>query len=270
MGKILLVSAIWLAYDAGNNLRGAHSLKLPELSLKSDLLKELRKRDVPQSSYQVIQQRNLFGLEIDSKSSPVEAKPVANQEELKLRLVGTHINQQSDIFAIVEDEKKHDQDVFEVGDEVFGRAKLLAIDKDKIRIDVNGDIIELIMEEGSSDSSGSSRSGNGSESEDTFTVSEADLNEALDNLPQLLSQARAVPYFRNGQSIGMRLFAIRKGSMYEKLGLRNGDIIMSVNENNVGDPAQALKIFEKLKSERDIELVVERAGVEKTLNYSIK
>ena len=67
----------------------------------------------------------------------------------------------------------------------------------------------------------------------------------------------------------MRLFAIRKDSLYEKLGLKNGDIITSVNDSSLSNPAEALKLFEKLKSEREISVKLERNGEKKSLEYSI-
>ena len=60
-----------------------------------------------------------------------------------------------------------------------------------------------------------------------------------------------------GQSIGMRLFAIRTGSLYEKLGLKNGDIILAVNENSLSDPAQA---FEAVSTA--LRAFAQQAGIE--------
>ena len=68
----------------------------------------------------------------------------------------------------------------------------------------------------------------------------------------------------------MRLFAIRRDSLYEKLGLKNGDILTAVNENNLSDPSQALKIFEQLKNERSINVKLERNGENKDLHYAIR
>ena len=54
------------------------------------------------------------------------------------------------------------------------------------------------------------------------------------------------------------------------LGLKNGDIIKFVNNNPMTDPAQALKLFEQLKSERSIGVKVERIGQDVDLSYSIR
>jgi general secretion pathway protein C len=101
-------------------------------------------------------------------------------------------------------------------------------------------------------------------------VEEAELDKGLENLPLLLTQARAVPYFKEGRSIGLRLFAIKNGSLYEKIGLKNGDILKSINGNSLGDISQALKLFEQLKQERSINLVLEREKQDREFKYTIR
>ena len=132
-----------------------------------------------------------------------------------------------DSYAIIEDKKKQEQDIFELKSKVFDQGVLVEIAKNQVKIENNGKIEVLEIEDGGGSGSGSIESTN--EEGTDFVVPEAELNDALANLPRLLSQARAVPYFRNGKSIGMRLFAIRRGSLYEKLGLKNGDIITNIN-----------------------------------------
>lgn len=209
------------------------------------------------ASYSIIEQRNLFAA---AKDAQVETK----KTNLKLRLVGTSIPDRSAPFAIIENKANQQQDVFEINEKIFKQAKLVEVLQDSVRIDNKGEIETLFLEEGKTGGSTPTSSG------EDMQISEAELEGALANLPQLLSQARAVPYFRNGQSIGMRIFAIKKGSMYEKLGLQNGDIILAVNETSLSDPAQALRIWEQLKQERSVNVKIERSGTSKDLSYTIR
>lgn len=115
----------------------------------------------------------------------------------------------------------------------FNQAKLVEVQRDSVKINRDGKVETLVLEEGGDfPTVGTGEpiaSVDASSDQTEFTVPETDLNEALSNLPVLLSQARAVPYFKNGQSVGMRLFAIRRDSLYEKLGLKNGDILKAVD-----------------------------------------
>jgi len=153
---------------------------------------------------------------------------------------------------------------------VFNQAKLLQVTAESVKISHNGKTETLMLEEGTPGGGDGIASVEASGDQTEFSIAETELNDAMANLPVLLSQARAVPYFKNGQSVGMRLFAIRRDSLYEKLGLKNGDILKSVNDNSLTDPSQALKIFEQLKNERSISVRVERNGTETSLRYDIR
>lgn len=76
------------------------------------------------------------------------------------------------------------------------------------------------------------------------SLSRAEMEASLRDLPILLSQARAVPYFRDGSAIGFRLFAIRQGSAYERMGLQNGDIVLKINGEPASDATKVLKLVE--------------------------
>ena len=79
-----------------------------------------------------------------------------------------------------------------------------------------------------------------------------------------------MPYFRDGKPAGLRLFAVKTGSLYEKLGLKNGDILKSINENSLSDLSQAMQLFERLKSERSIKITLERNSEDKEFNYEVR
>lgn len=221
-------------------------------------------------AYAVIMSRNIFGF----TEAPTEEKPTTQvkKSDLNLRLVGTNLTKGQSPFAIIENKSKSEQDVFGNDEMVFGSAKLLEIQQEFVKIEVDGEIQKLEIEEGNSSPSLSNDSGVETLNEEgtKFVVSETELNKQLENLPKLLSQARAVPYFRNGKSIGMRLFALQRDSMYAKLGLKNGDILTGINDHSLDNPADALKLFEQLRNERSIQVAVERAGTDLTLDYSIE
>ena len=266
-GKVCLVGAVWFVLATGDRFRELKKFTLPQLpeAVSNDGLRKRDKRDITQ--FATITARNIFGRE-DTKA---QNTPTAQVAELKLRLVGTNIGggpSGTAPFAIFEDSKGAEQDLFELNELVFNQAKLVEILPEQVRLEYNGKLVTLVLDDAPSSGDESGGEDDGDKTE--YSVPEAEISDALANLPRLLSEARAVPYFRNGQSIGMRLFAIRRGSLYEKLGLKNGDIIQMVNDTSVADPSQALKLFEQLKSERSIGVKLERNGELKSFNYSVK
>lgn len=264
LGKLCLFAAVGFAYFAGRSLQPRSGTPLPTLTGDGDVDDKGARRHLPMEQYAVINASGIFG-KPKAPPAPTASAPVS---PLKLRLVGVNQMANGRQLAIIEDTQKQKQDVFTIGERLFDQAKLVEIQRDRVQVERNGRIETIAVQEGAP--SAPAGSGETAANQTEFVVAEEEVTNALANLPQLLSQARAVPYFRNGQSIGMRLFAIRSGSLYEKLGLRNGDIVLAVNDNSLSDPTQALKLFEQLKTERSINVKVERNNEPVDLRYSVR
>lgn len=267
---IIAVLFILLVHSVVNSLLSASSsigqLEEDIATLDANVApaaKPLRKK----RDYSVITENKIFG-ELGAKQAaqPAVAKAVT---PLNLELIGTFVSTGQAPYAIIEEKKKRTQDVFNLSDSVFGEATLTAIYNDRVEILRNGNT-EVLRLDNTPDSTIDTPNGVGQVGENQFVVEEEELDKALENLPLLLTQARAVPYFKEGKAVGLRMFAIRSGSLFEKIGLKNGDILKSINANSLGDLSQAMKLFERLKQERNISLVLERNNEEKEFSYQIK
>ncbi len=214
--------------------------------------------------WEIITRRKPFGpLGRPSVAAPTTATPPPSP--LMLSLIGTFITSGQEPYAIIEDKKKQSQEMFLLNQSVFDQAVLKKIYQDRVEVERNGRLETLRLDE-----LGGAPSLSNAPDSDEFVVEEAELDKGLENLPLLLTQARAVPYFKDGRSIGLRLFAIKTGSLYEKIGLKNGDILKTINGNNLGDISQALKLFEQLKQEKSISLVLEREKQDREFKYTIR
>jgi general secretion pathway protein C len=91
----------------------------------------------------------------------------------------------------------------------------------------------------------------------------------LSNLNDVAMQARIVPSFRDGKAVGFKLFSIRPGSIYERLGIKNGDVITRINGFDLNSPEKALEIYSKLREAPRIYLELERGSVPLTLTYRL-
>jgi len=107
-------------------------------------------------------------------------------------------------------------------------------------------------------------------SEGQYEIDRAEVDSALDNMNQLFTQIRAVPHFQGGKSTGFRLFAIRQNSIFDRLGLRNGDIIQSVNGVDVSDASKALSLFNDLRNVPQVNVKYIRNKEEGTSSYNIR
>ena len=212
-----------------------------------------------------ISDHKIFGeLKEDSAlQTKVTEAPKVNTD---FRLVGTFLDE-ADPLAIIMNAKTNEQDVFFLGSSVFEEAKLINIKTDFVEIERNSQKEILYLDEGGAPTTASE--GGVSSAGGIVKVDAKKLDEALDNLPELLTQARAVPYFQNGQSVGLRLFAIKKGSMFDEIGLKNGDILKDINGSSLADITQAIKLFERLREEKSINLNLERGKSPVAYQYEI-
>ena len=104
----------------------------------------------------------------------------------------------------------------------------------------------------------------------TYEVPRDELQKAMDNMSQLASQARIVPSFKNGESQGFKIFAIKPNSLYTKLGIQNGDIIKRVNGFDINSPDKALELYSKLQNSNRIEIEFDRGGTATRKTYNIR
>lgn len=273
--KILLVlgAVAWIGYAGRTFVLGSRQThtNVAEFNTKVETSLRLANERIADSMHRpdpaLAGAKNMFGsAATPNPSIQPTPKPVTN---LPMTLIGTFIYKGQAPYAIIEEQKKKTQDVFNIGDMVFGDAKLKAIFADYVEIERNGKV-EVLSLDSTPDRSEEMKGGVAATGTDSFVVDSSELDKALENLPLLLTQARAVPFFKEGRAVGLRLFAIKSGSLFEKIGLQNGDVLKAVNGNSLADLTQAMQLFQKLKEERSLTLTMERNMVEKELRYEIR
>ena len=103
-----------------------------------------------------------------------------------------------------------------------------------------------------------------------FMVDQQAVAATTDNLNQILTQARALPYSEGGKVVGFRMSEIVPGSIYEKIGLQNGDVVQRVNSQDVDDPGKFFQLYQGLKDEKRISIDLLRNGQRQSLNYDVR
>lgn len=94
-----------------------------------------------------------------------------------------------------------------------------------------------------------------------FQVRRSDLNNYLKKLPEILRQARMVPNSKVGEDgqmyiDGFRFASIKKGSVYEDLGFKVGDVITEVEGEKVDSPDKALELYNKFETSSRVQMLV--------------
>ncbi len=101
-------------------------------------------------------------------------------------------------------------------------------------------------------------------------MSRAVVEANLNDLPTLLTQARAIPHQMGGKPDGFLIQEIVPDSLYAQAGLKNGDVIRKVNGQPIMQPEQVIKLFQSLRNANSIDLEFARNGVIRTVHFDIR
>jgi len=80
------------------------------------------------------------------------------------------------------------------------------------------------------------------------------------------SKAAIVPYFANGKIASFRIYRIKRGSFYEKLGFKNGDALVTINGLKFTSPQKALESYKKLFRAKKWRITFLRKGQRKEID----
>ena len=105
--------------------------------------------------------------------------------------------------------------------------------------------------------------------ENSWLVSRETVEKTRENLAQELRLAQMQPRVVNGQTDGFLVRMIKRQSILNKLGLRRGDVVMSINNIELNSPEKALQIFQQLREARQIEVAIERRGEAMNFSYQL-
>jgi len=232
--------------------------------------------------YSIIFERNLFGSEPIAVTEGSVAAPVA--AELDLRLRGT-AEFDGRGFAVIEETGQGRQEVFAVGERVFDGPRLVGVRDGKAILLHKGrkttlEIAEDEENEGVRHGGGHGKkadvksqpeaSGIRQTSPYSYLVDRREVEHSIENLNTVITQMRAVPYLRDGKSLGFRVFNIRPNSLFERMGLENGDVIQNVNGNELSSPTQALGLLDSVQSADEIVVNLLRNDEPHTMTYTIR
>ena len=275
---------------------------------KAVVVKDLKVRTVKPLAapeYAMIVERNIFGATEKAEAPPPvveEVEPLESLEEttLQLSLLGTIAGDPGSARAIILDQKKKSQDIYRVGDSVQGaeirqilrgKVVLRRNEKDEILTMVEGDDMpgpgrtadrgsrrsrravdraQSITEEPEAPGSEAQEEVSGDIEVETIPIAQNELQSSINNLNELLTQVRIRPYFRQGKPEGLIVSQIQVDSLFDKLGLMNGDIVAKVNGKQMSSPEEAFQLYNSLKSGSQVSIELTRRGQKKMFTYEIQ
>ena len=194
----------------------------------------------------------------------------------KLKLLGVVIGDHEGVSAIVEELSSKRQLFFRLHDQIPNVGEISEIRRDGmvVRQGDQQELLELAASQIEKPPSAPVTAGAAVApvpgSPVRTVLDRRDVEQAMGDLPKLLSQARAVPYLVNGAMNGFRLDFIAPSSFYEKIGLKYGDVLQQVNGVDIRDPGTMLTLFQQLRNEKTVKLDVLRNNQRTAMMFDIR
>jgi general secretion pathway protein C len=206
--------------------------------------------------------------ELSRKTSRTQDKPALSS--LNLKLLGTVVNESGSSWAIIHDLDSDRQEMTTVGSVVAG-ARVVSIAKDRVVLNVNGrEELLLLGVEGTRPASARGDQGAKESATSTYVLSREVVREKLENLPEFMTQSRADLYYKEGRPEGFQLSQIQEGSLLRSVGFENGDVIRSVNGQEVRSLEDAIALYQKFGDSDSFTIGILRGERTKTLHVKIK
>lgn len=247
----------------------------------------------PRTYYDAITQRDIFNL----RPVAVEAAPV-EVEDLQIKLIGTSHLSEGSPYAIIADSSGN-QALYRLGETIPDAGRLVDISPNRAIVLHDGHRVALEIPQGGNASDAQApalrrgprgraerasrhgfprhpgherhehRGGIKKLSPNRYVINRGTLNDNLSNMSRLFTEIRAVPNFQNGATSGYTLSEIEAGSIFQEIGLQDGDVLTAVDGQAVNDPLKAMTLLQTVRDRPSITVNLTRNGSPMQLHYNI-
>ena len=104
----------------------------------------------------------------------------------------------------------------------------------------------------------------------SFKIKKSLRAEMLDNISEVLTQARAVQIRNPDGTLSFRMTEIVPGSIYSKLNIQDGDTISGINGKKFTNVGQLMELFGRIKDIDEFQVTLDREGATQTMDYNFE
>lgn len=215
----------------------------------------------------------LFGTyQRSADPSTQESAEDAPDTRLSVTLLGILAGDEHGSRALIS-KSNGEEKPFAIGDEVISGAKLHAIFADRVVLIRAGKFETLRLNKDAP----SKAQVNVARSQPAITAQSVESGQMLAQIRQQIMAdptkaanfLRVQPAMANGMQRGYRIYPGREREAFQKLGLRPGDLITSINGVQLDDNQKALQLLGDLSQASAVSVTLERGGQVQTLNLTL-
>jgi general secretion pathway protein C len=251
---------------------------LPASTVEFSIQEQKTAETFPLEYYQSIWKRNLFSITIDDEENMAAADLIAQLDKLSLTslnctLLGTIINEGGNSWAIIKDNQSSLQDKYAVGSIVNG-AEITLIMRNRVVLNTDGrdELLVMGIEKLRAEKGGHEKPITEGEKAKavTYKISKDFVKDSINNVTQIMSNVRVKPHMRNGKPGGFQISRIKDDSIFKSMGFVNGDVIKSVNGQDIHTAQDIMGLYNTLKESNFFSIEIVRNNQAKTLNFKVR
>jgi len=250
------------------------SFDRPVMANARDLQKVIKERNIFNSEGKFPEEK--FGSDGQKSLARFDINAPCVDTTLPVELLGTiYLGDRFRSLATVKDKSYSEADIYRVGDAIYGneQAVVAAVERQKIIINNQGskECIDLDKGAAGSGSDGfpsapgadfgslpNKSAGSGSEITLDAGYVEGELGPGFG---KIVDAARLVPNTApEGGVNGFKIFAIKGGTLFARIGLQNNDVITQVNETSLRQPEQGFALYQMFQDEKEVRIQLLRNG----------
>jgi general secretion pathway protein C len=191
-----------------------------------------------------------------------------------LQLKGTLFTESLNPLAIIEDTRNGQVIIYGLGDDVQGM-KIARISRGEVVLGIKADEYVLSFPYGGvsqlhtrEDMDGKwyniVRQGN------TITTDRATITGAISRVREIMKGLKAGPYSQGGKRSGIAIIGLNEEGILREIGIKQGDIIKTVNGLTLNSPYQIFNAYRRLKDRHELKIDIVRKGTPLTLTYRVE
>lgn len=223
--------------------------------------------------------RNIFDAEAIGQTSVSVDSGSDTVTDLNLTLIGTVVAKPEQYSSALIAPDNGKAAGYGIGDRIMD-AEVVAIEPERVQLKrASGELEWLYMDKAperpTSTAAASTDDGddNGIDQlgDNSFAVDREVVEKYLGDLDGLARLGRAIPHRgADGEIDGYRLSGIRRRTIGEQLGIKNGDIVHAVNGYPLTSMQGAMSAYTSLQSESGFKFEITRRGQQMTLEYEVR
>jgi len=192
----------------------------------------------------------------------------------RLKLKGTLFTGSLNPLVVLEDTETGKISMYEIGDTVDAGLKISFITRGEVTFKQSDNEYKLSLPTGGvwqpqpfeSDEDAwynIQRQGN------NFKVDDATVSGAFDRTREIMSNVKIAPHYKDGKKYGLKVTKLTPVGILKEVGVKEGDIIKSINGFKIHSPHQIFRAYRRLKNQKHLNIDIIRNESLLVLTYQI-